>query len=65
MQYTVDLDAGYGIAGQTAQKYSAQRVTQSDTEASLQRIYDKLAACSIFTEVNRRNIGLFDLNHSK
>ena len=62
---SIDLDVGHGIAGQRAEHDSAKRVAEGDAKSSLKRLYDKLTAGAVLTQINRRYIGLFNLNHSK
>ena len=63
VQHIVDLDAGNGNSGQGAQEDAAQGVSERNTVASFQGFDYKLSVSAIFTQIDRRNIRLFNLNH--
>ena len=64
MMDIVDLNADHSISRQRAHQNSTQRVTERNTETAFQGLYDKLAASTVFTQVNGRDIGSFNLYHS-
>ena len=65
MQNAVDLDARHGITGQRAEQNTAQGITEGNSVSPFQRLYDEGTLGTVVTEADSRNIGLFNLNHSK
>ena len=65
VQDAVDLDAGHCHAGQGGQQDTTEGVTEGNTVAPFQRLYDKGTGGTVNAEVFSRNIRLLDLNHSK